>query len=81
MLSFFYSENLIKRMANLMVTEGYLEAGYEYIGIDDCWLERTRGADGRMVPDKKRFPSGMKALADYVRTFILKADCRVINFK
>ncbi|KAG6458472.1 hypothetical protein O3G_MSEX010893 [Manduca sexta] len=60
------SEDLIKRTADLMVSDGYLDAGYEYLGIDDCWLEKTRGEDGRMVPDKNRFPSGMKALSDYI---------------
>ncbi|XP_075981253.1 alpha-N-acetylgalactosaminidase-like [Anticarsia gemmatalis] len=66
------SENLIKRTADLMVSEGYLAAGYEYITIDDCWLDKDRGPDGRLVPDPKRFPSGMKALADYVHSKGLK---------
>ncbi|XP_049700732.2 alpha-N-acetylgalactosaminidase [Helicoverpa armigera] len=66
------SENLIKRTADIMVSEGYLDAGYEYLGIDDCWLEKKRGPDGRMVPDKERFPSGMKALADYIHSKGLK---------
>ncbi|CAH0696001.1 unnamed protein product [Spodoptera exigua] len=66
------SENLIKRTADLMVNEGYLDAGYEYLGIDDCWLEKKRGPDGRMVPDKERFPNGMKAVADYIHSKGLK---------
>ncbi|XP_060805700.1 alpha-N-acetylgalactosaminidase isoform X2 [Amyelois transitella] len=66
------SENLIKRTADLMVSEGYLAAGYNYLGIDDCWLEKNRGDDGRMVPDRERFPSGMKALADYIHSKGLK---------
>ncbi|KOB71380.1 Alpha-N-acetylgalactosaminidase, partial [Operophtera brumata] len=60
------SENLIKRTADFMVSEGYLAAGYQYLGIDDCWLEKQRGADGRMTPDRRRFPHGMKPVADYV---------------
>ncbi|KAM3963173.1 alpha-N-acetylgalactosaminidase-like [Aphomia sociella] len=66
------SENLIKRTADLMTIEGYLSAGYNYVGIDDCWLEKQRGPDGRMVPDRKRFPSGMKALSDYIHERGLK---------
>lgn len=49
-----------------MVSEGYLAAGYEYVGIDDCWLEKERDAEGKLAPDKKRFPNGMKAVGDYV---------------
>lgn len=49
-----------------MVSDGYLAAGYEYIIIDDCWAEKYRNDDSKLIPDSKRFPSGMKALSDYV---------------
>lgn len=53
-----------------MVDDGYLDAGYEYVIVDDCWSEHTRDSEtNRLVPDKKRFPSGMKDLADYVCRF------------
>lgn len=57
-----------------MVSEGYKDAGYEYLIIDDCWLERNRTADGKLQPDRKRFPSGMKSLADYVSDKNLPVD-------
>ncbi len=63
---------LIRQMADFMVDEGYLAAGYEYLVIDDCWSLRQRGADGRIVPDPAKFPYGMKALADYVHSKGLK---------
>lgn len=53
-------------MADIMVKEGYLEAGYEYVAIDDCWMALTRDANGNLVPDPDRFPSGISALASYV---------------
>jgi alpha-galactosidase len=43
------------------------DAGYQYVVIDDCWQVR-RDADGTIVADPVRFPSGMKALADYVHS-------------
>lgn len=49
-----------------MVSEGFLDAGYNYIGIDDCWAELVRDENQKLVPDKKRFPNGMKFIADYV---------------
>ena len=49
-----------------MVSEGYKDAGYEYVNIDDCWLAKERGSDGRLQADAERFPHGIKALADYV---------------
>ncbi len=61
-----YSESLFRTMADLVVSEGYAAAGYEYINVDDCWLEKNRGSRGELVADRRRFPSGMKALANYV---------------
>lgn len=60
-------------MADLLVTEGYASVGYEYVNIDDCWLERHRGTDGKLLADHKRFPSGIKALSDYVRIHFIFA--------
>lgn len=65
---FVYSEQLFKDMADVMASEGYLEAGYEYVIIDDCWLAKERDADGRLQADPDRFPNGIKRLADYVRS-------------
>ena len=53
-------------MADRMAADGYLTAGYEYVIVDDCWLEKTRDKNGRLQADHQRFPGGMKALADYV---------------
>ena len=55
------------QMCDKMVTDGLRDAGYTYISIDDCWSERERDpVSGRLVADRKRFPSGIKALANYV---------------
>ena len=61
------SEEVIKGIADAMVEEGLLEAGYTYLNIDDTWHGK-RDADGFIQPDPKKFPSGMKALADYVHS-------------
>jgi alpha-galactosidase len=47
------------------------EAGYQYIVIDDCW-QGERDAAGNIQPDPKLFPSGIRALADYVHSRDLK---------
>lgn len=63
----FYSETLVKSTADNLVKRGYLSVGYKYVAIDDCWLAMTRDKSGNIQPDPQRFPSGIKALADYVR--------------
>ncbi|XP_050416808.2 alpha-galactosidase A [Patella vulgata] len=65
-------ENLYKQMADRIVADGYKDAGYEYVCIDDCWLAPTRDANGRLQPDPLRFPGGIKALADYIHSRGLK---------
>lgn len=65
------SETLVRGIADAMVESGMKDAGYEYVVIDDCW-QVDRGEDGLIVPDAERFPSGMKALANYVHEKGLK---------
>lgn len=62
------SEHLIMSTADAMKEEGFVDAGYTYIQIDDCWQAPHRDPSGAIVPDPKRFPSGMKALSDYVKS-------------
>ena len=65
------NEQLIRDTADAMVKLGLKDAGYEYVNIDDCW-HGTRDKDGVIRPNAERFPSGIKALADYVHSKGLK---------
>ncbi|WP_229505605.1 glycoside hydrolase family 27 protein [Massilia genomosp. 1] len=64
-------EKLIRETVDAMVRIGMKDAGYEYVNIDDCWHGK-RDKNGNIEPDPVRFPSGMKALADYVHAKGLK---------
>ncbi|CAN0926625.1 unnamed protein product [Linum grandiflorum] len=66
------SEKTIKETADAMVSSGLSALGYHYINIDDCWAELNRDSEGNMVSKKSTFPSGIKALADYVHAKGLK---------
>lgn len=66
------NEELIRTTADAMVENGLLEAGYDYLVIDDCWSLRERDENGKLVADPAKFPSGMKAVADYVHSKGLK---------
>lgn len=65
------SEKLLMETADAMVSNGLRDAGYEYIVIDDCW-QIARDSAGFIVADPVRFPSGIKALADYIHSKGLK---------
>ena len=65
------SEDLVKSVADAISSNGMKDAGYQYVVIDDCW-QVTRDENGNIVADPKLFPSGIKALADYVHSKGLK---------
>lgn len=65
------NEQLVKEIADAMVAEGLHEHGYEYIILDDLW-QGGRDDDGYVYPDPEKFPSGMKALGDYIHSKGLK---------
>src|ERR1700756_4171283 len=65
------SEKLIKETADAMVSSGMQAAGFKFVNIDDCW-QVSRDAQGTIVADAERFPSGIKALANYVHSKGLK---------
>jgi len=66
------SAALVEQTADTIVSSGMKDAGYDYVNIDDCWMEPQRSADGHLVPDPAKFPDGIKAVADYVHSKGLK---------
>ena len=66
------NEQLIRQQADAMHTTGLQEAGFKYVNIDDGYWD-GRGADGHLRLNTKLFPSGMRALVDYIHSLGLKA--------
>ncbi|MFG1660037.1 glycoside hydrolase family 27 protein [Micromonospora chersina] len=60
------NETLIRQSADAIVASGMRDAGYQYVVVDDCWFNPNRDAAGNLQGDPGRFPSGMKALGDYL---------------
>ncbi len=65
------NEQMIREMADAMVSSGMKDAGYMYINIDNCW-HGQRDSLGVIHADSARFPHGIKALAEYVHSKGLK---------
>jgi alpha-galactosidase len=59
------SETLIKGIADAMVSSGMQAAGYQYVNLDDCWMD-GRDSTGKLQWNASKFPSGIPALAAYV---------------
>ena len=62
------SEWEVRNKADAMVKEGMTAMGYQWMLLDDCWSHTERDANGELQPSPHLFPSGMKALADYVHS-------------
>jgi len=65
------NEEVIRASADAIASNGMKDAGYQYVNMDDCW-QISRDAAGNIVADPQKFPSGIKALADYVHSKGLK---------
>lgn len=65
------NDKLIRETADAMVEKGFKDAGYQYIFIDDLW-QGGRDRHNNIIPDPKKFPNGIKAVADYVHSKGLK---------
>lgn len=80
------TDAMMREAADIMINSGMADVGYEYVNIDDCWMNAAedakrepdllrvgpfRDAEGNILPNK-HFPD-MKALADYIHSKGLKA--------
>jgi hypothetical protein len=65
------SETLIKGVADTFVSSGMKDAGYQYVNLDDCWMN-GRDGNGKIQVNTSKFPSGMAALAQYIHDKGLK---------
>jgi alpha-galactosidase len=66
------NEDALEAQADAMVQLGLRDAGYVYIVIDGGWKTSVRDPAGNLVVDPKKFPHGIKVLADYVHARGLK---------
>ena len=65
------TEELTKAMADKITELGLDKLGYSYCVLDDGCYKPER-EDGKLVNEPKKFPSGFRALADYIHAKGLK---------
>jgi alpha-galactosidase len=66
------NEQNMRECIDAIVDQGLLDAGYEYFIIDGGWRDSKLGPNGELLAHPMKFPSGMKALADYAHSKGLK---------
>jgi alpha-galactosidase len=76
------TDEIVRQAADVMISSGMADVGYQYANIDDCWMNSPhnrdplrvgplRDANGTLIPNHY-FPD-MKALTDYIHAKGLKA--------
>ena len=66
------NERLVRETIDAIVDSGLKDAGYEYVVVDGGWRDNHLADTGELLQHPQRFPSGMKALADYAHSKGLK---------
>jgi alpha-galactosidase len=67
-----YNQTTLQDTADLMVSTGLRDAGYNYLIMDEGWQASTRDSSGRQQANSTKFPDGVPAIADYVHERGLK---------
>ena len=70
------NETHVRDAATALVSTGLAAKGWRTVVISDGW-PGGRESTGRLYGDKKRFPSGMKALCQYINS--LGLECGIYN--
>ena len=76
------TDKMMREAADVMISSGMADVGYQYVNIDDCWMNAPKNNDpqrvgplrddkGNILPNK-HFPD-MKALTGYIHDKGLKA--------
>ena len=76
------TDKMMRDAADVMVSSGMADVGYQYVNVDDCWMNKDKDKDaGRVGPARDArgnilpnsyFPD-MKAMAAYIHSKGLKA--------
>ena len=67
-----FTGETILNNARMLVKTGLAARGYNTVTIDDCWMLKTRDAQGNLQADPGRFPQGIKPLAGAIHRLGLK---------
>lgn len=66
------SEEIILSTAKAVKDSGLLDAGYQYINLDDCWQSSLRDKDGRLQGDLEKFPNGIQPVISQINRMGMK---------
>lgn len=66
------NQQVMLQQARALVRTGLAAKGYDTVTTDDCWMAKTRGANGLLRTNRARFPRGMAYLGRRLHAMGLK---------
>ena len=60
------TEQELRTQASALLLMGLDKAGFRYINLDCGWANASRGSEGQIVPDPRRWPNGIQPFSDWV---------------
>ena len=67
-----FSAQTVLANARALVKTALATRGYNTVTVDDCWMQKTRDAAGNLQFDPRRFPDGIRPVADAIHKLGLK---------
>ena len=74
------TEARIKQVTKHMISTGLAAKGYIHINVDEGWLKARNATTGELIEDREKFPSGMKALGDWIRDQDVPGKGKVMKY-
>jgi alpha-galactosidase len=73
------TEARVKNITTSMISSGLATKGYVHINVDEGWL-KGRSANGSIYEDRVKFPSGMKALGEWIHNQIVPGKGKIMKY-
>ena len=74
------TEARIKKVTRALIDTGLAAKGYRYVNVDEGWIASRRDTSGGLVADPQKFPSGMRALGDWVHSQVVPGHGAVMKY-
>ena len=74
------TEERIKNVTRALISTGLAAKGFVHVNVDEGWLLGRNTTTGEMIEDRKKFPSGMKALGDWIHNQVVPGKGKIMKY-
>ena len=74
------TEERIKNVTRHLISTGLAAKGYIHVNVDEGWFLKRDNQTGEIIEDPDKFPSGMKALGEWVHSQTVPGKGKVLKY-